>query len=306
MHKLHMISEVKIMELNYLKEFVVLADIKNYLQAADYLYISQSSLSRHIKLLEEELGVQLFTRNTRNISLSKFGEIFLPYAIQMTQIQTTYQEALINYKRSIYGTLSIGSIPSMSQYSIIDLLFQFKQENPSFALNLIENDSIQLIDMIENHKLELAFIRSSDDICSKFQHVLFSEDSLAAVIPISHPFANRTNIHLSELSKETFLLLSSETFMYQLCVDECHKAGFEPTIGYTGRRSENIIAMVEKGAGIALLTQMPIIKPANSNIAIVEITPKISTSISLIYSKDKPLSKPAQQFINLMNRYLPL
>lgn len=289
------------MEINYLNEFVTLARIGNYLTAADQLFISQSSLSRHIKALEEELGSQLFNRTTRKISLTEFGKIFLPYATEITELQTQYQTALFNYKRSERGILSIGSIPSMARYNILDLLFRFQNENPHFSLNLIENDSIQLIEMVEHNKLELAFIRSSEDISSHFHQIVFARDTLAAVMPVSHPLARRETLCLADLKDETLLSLSSDTFMYRLCVSECHRAGFEPKIGYTGRRSENIIAMVEKGAGIALLTQNPIVQSTNPDIAIVEITPKITTPISLIYNKDSELSKPARQFLKLMN-----
>lgn len=288
------------MELNYLKEFTVLAEVGNYLEASDQLFISQSSLSRHIKSMEEELGATLFDRSTRKISLSEFGRIFLPYAQQMVRLQQDYQTELFNYKRNIQGTLSIGSIPSITQYHIIDVLFRFQQENKNYSLNLIEGDPIQLTDMVRDGRLELAFIRTSDELDPHFARIEYAHDTLAAVMPSTHPLAQREHLRLNELANETLLLLSSDTFMYQLCVRACQMAGFDPNIGYTGRRSENILAMVEKGAGIALLTQNPIQRPANSGISIVEIRPQISTSICLIYKKDHRLSPAARQFVSLL------
>lgn len=66
------------MEIEYICEFVVLAETCNYMEAADRLFVSQSALSRHIKALEEDLQVQLFDRSTRKVSLSPFGSLFLP------------------------------------------------------------------------------------------------------------------------------------------------------------------------------------------------------------------------------------
>ena len=66
------------MDLNYIREFVVLANTCNYMEAAEQLFISQSALSRHIKNLEEELGVSLFDRSTRSVTLNAFGMLFLP------------------------------------------------------------------------------------------------------------------------------------------------------------------------------------------------------------------------------------
>ncbi len=288
------------MDLNYLKEFVTLADIGNYLEAADRLYISQSALSRHIKAMEEELGICLFDRSTRKISLTRFGELFYPYALKITDLRSQYQADLFEYKKNISGTLSIGSIPAMAQYKIVDLLVRFQKQYPQYPLNLIENDSLKLIDMVYNNKLELAFIRSNVKDHPDFVQIPYAKDQLIAVMPASHPFAERASLRLPELASETILLLSSDTFMHQLCVGECCKSGFDPRIGYTGNRSENILAMVEKGAGIALLTRNPILPLKNRNLSIVKIEPQILTWISLIYRKDKKLSLPAEQFIDMM------
>ena len=65
------------MELNHLKEFVVLAKIENYMEAAENLFISQSTLSKHIKSLETELGINLFDRTTRQVKLNEAGRVFL-------------------------------------------------------------------------------------------------------------------------------------------------------------------------------------------------------------------------------------
>lgn len=287
------------MDLTYLKEFVTLADIGNYLEAADQLYISQSALSRHIKAMEDELGIRLFDRSTRKISLTKFGELFYPYALNITNLHNQYQAALFDYKRSISGTLSIGSIPAIAQYRIIDLLMHFQKNYPDFSLNLIEEDSLQLIDRIKKNDLELAFIRTNVRNYPDFVQIPYAEDPLIAVLPAAHPLAARKSLRLPELADETLLLLSSNTFMYQLCVSECCKAGFEPKVGYTGNRSENILAMAEKGAGIALLTRNPIQPLKSRHLSIVRIEPEIVTRISLIYRKDKKLSLPAEQFIHM-------
>ena len=136
----------------------------------------------------------------------------------------------------------------------------------------------------------------------QFQQILFAEDTLAAIMPRTHPLAEKDAIGLEELANETLLLLSSDTFMYHLCVDKCKKAGFEPIVGYTGRRSENIIALVEKGAGIALLTQNPIMQLTNNNISIVKISPKIHTQMCI---RDSPTTIKIIQS-SLLPIYFPI
>lgn len=288
------------MEINYLKEFVILARTGNYLEAADSLYMGQSSLSRHIKTLEEELDVRLLDRTTRKVSLTEAGRLFLPYAEHIMLLQEQYQDVLLDFKKNNHISLSIGSIPSMTQYHITDALFLYQQKYPDHSLDLIEGDTVQLIDNLQNDRLELAFIRSSANGHHGFEHIHFAEDTLAAVFPAAHPLARRKTLHLSELSGETLLLLTKDTFMYQLCINSCKSAGFEPHIGYTGLRSENMLDLVEKGLGTALLTQKPIQKLSNPNISIVEIIPQITTYIDLVYRKNKKLSAAAEQFVRLI------
>ena len=103
------------MEINYLKEFVILARTGNYLEAADSLYMGQSSLSRHIKTLEEELDIRLLDRTTRKVSLTEAGRLFLPYAENIMLLQEQYQDVLLDFKKNNHISLSIGSIPSMTQ-----------------------------------------------------------------------------------------------------------------------------------------------------------------------------------------------
>ena len=83
------------MEIEYIKEFVVLAETENYLEAAESLFISQSTLSKHIKIIEKELDVQLFDRTTRKVHLNKYGKMFLKYAKEISHLQYLYKTAFI-------------------------------------------------------------------------------------------------------------------------------------------------------------------------------------------------------------------
>ena len=141
------------MELNYIKEFVVLAETRNFLDAAESLFISQSTLSRHIKILEEELGHTLFDRTTRKVSLNDFGHLYLPFAKEMVRVQYDCTTAVYNHLNNISGTITLGTIPVISQYNIYDVMEKFRTENNNFHLNVIESDTTELIDMLLNDSM---------------------------------------------------------------------------------------------------------------------------------------------------------
>ncbi|MDO5549199.1 MAG: LysR family transcriptional regulator [Eubacteriales bacterium] len=285
------------MDISYLKEFVVLAEIGNYLRAADALFISQSSLSKHIKALEKELGLSLFERSTRKIQLSPYGETLLPYARKIVNLQYQYTVSLMNQSGKKPEFLSIGSVPSVTPYGITDKIIQFQTENKKLAVELYEGESDQLLRMLRQNRFELAFVRDRNEVSSEFAKIPFAEDTLAAIMRPNHPLASRKSVSLEELKDEHFLFLPPNSLMYNLCMDECHKCGFTPRVVYSGHRAETILDLVTKGMGTALLMRKPIDCSHRDDVCIVDIEPKITTHIQIYYKKDAPLSAAAKHFI---------
>lgn len=292
------------MDLNYIREFVVLANTCNYMEAAEQLFISQSALSRHIKNLEEKLGVSLFDRSTRSVTLNAFGMLFLPYARQMAALHHEYATALGNALNAEHGNIRIGSIPMMSHYSITDVMVRFRKENPRFTLDVIEGDSNQLTKMLRSNQCSLAFIREWDDLDNEFNKVRFTTDNLGAFLPKSHPLAREKVLHLDQLKGEPLILLGKDTFMYSLCMQSCKNAGFVPNVVFTGYRAENIVDLVCKGMGIALLTKKPTRPLMNDALVVLDIEPRIVTPISLAYSKTHPLDVGSKHFLELVRTFV--
>lgn len=287
------------MDIDYIHEFVVLAGTGNYMEAADRLFLTQSSLTRHIQKLEANLGVTLFDRTTRRIELNQYGRLFLPYAEQIALLQKDYTTAFCNELNRERGTIRIGAIPVMAQYHITDILARFQQENRNYMLDIQEADSLQLIQMLREERIDFAVIRESDDASSSFRKIPITQDTLAALMPKNHPLAGSEHIELKQLYRDSFLLLGRDTFMYSLCVRECRTAGFEPHIAFTSNRVDNIIGLVSKGMGVGLLTKRPVMSANHSDIAVVDVLPAITTTISLAYLPDKKLTAPQQQLVRL-------
>ena len=118
------------MEINYLKEFVVLAQTGNFMEAAEMLYVSQSTLSKHIKSIEVELGVSLFDRTTRKVTISKYGQLLLPYAQQIAELQEMYISALRTSLENEQETLTLGRHPRAGAVQYHRYPGQFQEKPP--------------------------------------------------------------------------------------------------------------------------------------------------------------------------------
>ena len=293
------------------REFVVLAQTCNYLQAADQLFISQSSLSKHIKALERELGVELFSRTTRRVQLTEHGRVFLPFARKLASTAHDAEAALSYASDNERRIIDIGSIPVMVPYGITELLHRFEREHPNVRMRITEGEADQLKELMRKRLLDLAFIREWDgDVAhegddAEFASSEFAEDRLAAVLPAGHPLAMRPSIRLAELANEEFLLLPKGTVMNALITDACAAEGFVPEVRYRGTRAENIIDLVARGMGVSLLMRTPAAFLTRAAVSIVDLEQPIVTKIRLYRLRDRELSSDARDFLeyaSLMQR----
>jgi DNA-binding transcriptional LysR family regulator len=290
------------------REFVVLAQTCNYLQAADQLFISQSSLSKHIKALERELGVELFNRTTRRVQLTEHGRVFLPFARKLASTAHDAQAALADASDNERRVIDIGSIPVMVPYGITALLNRFEREHPNVRLHIVEGEADQLKELLRKRQLDIAFIREwdgdvgLDDGDAEFATVDYADDCLAAVLPADHRLASRQSIRLGELANDEFLLLPQGTVMNALITDACAVEGFVPEVRYRGTRAENIIDLVSRGMGVSLLMRTPAAYLTRTAVCIVDLEDPIITHVKLYRLRDREPSAAAREVLD----FLPL
>ena len=295
----------------FYREFAVLAEEKNYMEAAERLYMNQSTLSKHIKTMESELGVPLFDRSTRRVELTEYGKALLPHALNITRTEFEYSSLLMQIKNREKGIMTLGTIPPMAQYGIIGLLAAFQNEYPDSHVTILEEDSQNLLYLLREKKCELIFLRESKlDFEKNFlddQEIIripFVQDHLIAVLPCGHPLAGNIQITLRELKDETFCLIKEGTLLYEMSVNACQASGFIPNISFTSHRIESLLDMVSTGDYVALLTNLHAAPPKFAHAdeerpwVPVDLTPNINSQISLCYPANSRLSTSAQNFVN--------
>ena len=288
------------MEINYLKEFVVLAQTGNFMEAAELLYVSQSTLSKHIKSIETDLGISLFDRTTRKVTISKYGNLLLPFAQQIAELQDKYMSVLRTNLETEQETLTLGAIPALAQYNIIDILVNFKKSRPQSTLNVLQAGSVELRESLRQRKCDLAFIRFADEVDDDLVKIPYAADCMVAVLPAAHPLAKQTAVPLNSLANEDFLMIEKGTYIYWLCYRACQESGFEPKVAFTDHKVGILVDLVTKGMGVALLMKQLALYAATPTTVIMDISPCIATQIYLCYLKGTELSAAAKHFVGCM------
>ena len=188
------------MELRQLRYFAKAAETLNFSHAANCLNMAQSSLSQQIKQLEDELGTQLFIRDSHSIRLTEAGEEMLPFALRTIHDAEACADRIRDLRKMLTGTINIGVTHSFSPI-LTETVISFLKMYPKIKVNIVYKQMNELMELLSNHELDfvLAFkpIQPLPDVES---HILF-QNTLSVIVGNNHPLASKDKVSISELEK---------------------------------------------------------------------------------------------------------
>ena len=186
---------------------------KSFTKAAKVLFLSQSYLSKQIKALEQTLGVNLLRRNSRIVSLTENGQIFLQYSERILTLCEESYRALIDLKNGERGNLSIGASQTIGTYLMPRLLALFAQNYPQIDLKVQVNSTRLIAKLVINRQIDLAIV--GGEVPKELKQNLtidhFVEDELNLIISNLNPFAKHQNIRKEDLYHLNFITLHSNS-----------------------------------------------------------------------------------------------
>jgi DNA-binding transcriptional LysR family regulator len=245
------------MELRHLRYFVAVAEEEHITRAAARLGIQQPPLSQQIKLLEQEIGVDLFSRGPRRIALNPAGKVFLSDA---RRILTQVEEAVARVRQfdlGKEGTVMVGLTGSASMNQRVAWIIRnFREAYPLVSLQIEEGANHDLLNKLEEERLDIAFVRSSADRYPSLAVNTLVQEPMVVALPASHPLAAGTEpIRLTQLRDDDFLMFrrANGSSLCLRLMQACNAAGFRPRIVSETERMISAINMVAAGIGVAVV-----------------------------------------------------
>ena len=288
------------MEIRQVHYALAVVEAGNFSTAAEDLYISQSSLSKQIIALENELGFQLFDRSKRKIALTPAGSAFVIHA---RAINDAYRAMLADLREYKAGpALAIVAIPVIAQYGITSYIAEFRSKHPDIDLTLEEREASTILPALDNHHFDLAFVR--DNYLDRASYVVreIARDRFCVVVSNRHRYAARSSIALAELANENFIMFDKGTVVHELAVDACRSAGFEPRIFYASLRIESILGLVASNAGVALMMERVVDYHKHPDVVVMTLEESIESHIVLVAPKIRKQAWPARAFMEFMEK----
>ncbi|USK87435.1 LysR family transcriptional regulator [Peribacillus asahii] len=258
------------MELRDINSFIEVANHKSFTKAAAHSYLTQPSLSKAIKKLEEELHVELFDRSTRHLRLTDAGQIVYQQGQKALAALSELDVLLEELMDVTAGTIKIGIPPLIGTLFFPDIARRFNRKYPKVSLELTELGAKLLGQLIEDGQVDLGIIVMPANE-KKFNIYPFIQDEFVLYIHEDHPLAHKQSISLSELRDERFILFSKDFTLHDHVIQACENHGFTPTISYQSSQWDLIVGLVSSKLGIALLPRLIYDKQTNSNVKIIPI-----------------------------------
>jgi DNA-binding transcriptional LysR family regulator len=246
------------MELRHLRYFCAVAEERSFTLAARRLHISQSGVSGQVRDLEQELGVALFRRNQRSVSLTPEGSAFLSEARDILDRADRAVEMVAQATKGCCGRLKIGLCGPATAPFLPRLIREFRRRLPGISLSLRDLDPAHQPGALVSGEIDIGFTRG---IPAALRGTLASEvffhESLVAALPKGHRLENSSAISLKDLATDRFVLYARENApeLSDAILSLCKRARFSPNIVDTPSLWQSVLTMIEAGEGISIVPE---------------------------------------------------
>jgi DNA-binding transcriptional LysR family regulator len=281
-------------QLHQLAYALAVAEEQSFTRAADRLHLAQPSLSRQVRLLEQELGVLLFNRGPGQgpVTLTPDGSALLPFMQRvLADIEATGAEAraLSGMAR---GRVSVGATPSLITSALAPALVEFHASHPGIDLSVVEAGSHQLVPQVASGEVDLALVVLPVTDPLVVTTPLFDDPLVLATAP-DHPFATRQRVRVRDLHGLDLVMFREGYDLRVATLAACLEAGVEPHLVCEGGEMAGVLSFVAAGLGAAVVPAIAL--PADGSLRAIPFTaPTLGRTVALAQRGDRALARPAR------------
>jgi len=243
------------MDINQLRCFVAVGKELHFGRAAQRLEMMPASLSRFIKLLEEELGVRLLNRSTRNVSFTAEGAIFFDEATGIIERFDALARRFTSGLKDDRRTLRIGAIDTAARGLVPALLQLFLAQHPDTDIHIIEDKTVNLLPKLKSGWLDMIFIRAPQILDASLAMRFIVREHCVLAVPVQHPLAGRARVTVTDFSDEAMIVADRRTrpHSHDLTMSLFKHAGLTPHIAQYAEEKQTILSLVAAGLGLAVV-----------------------------------------------------
>jgi LysR family transcriptional regulator, transcription activator of glutamate synthase operon len=275
--------------------FVTLAELQHVTSAAEQLHIAQPTLTRMLARLERQLGVKLFDRRGKRLSLNSYGRIYYAHARRAQLELDSARRAIDDLTNPAVSEIRLGFLSSFGSTVVPRLIARFKESSPRVAFTLHEGAAESIDELVHSGLVDVGVVSPRPQKRTLAWRSLFRQ-RLGVAIPRDHRFEGIAVVSMTDLVDEPFVAMQPGFGMRQLFDELCAAAQFQPRIGLESANLATTAGLVAAGLGISL---MPI--DGSDYAPGVSVLPLADADayrdVGMIWNSGRPLSGTARDFI---------
>ncbi|HEY2857969.1 MAG TPA: LysR family transcriptional regulator [Terracidiphilus sp.] len=286
-------------ELRHVRAFLKIAELCSFTRAAAALHVSQSALTVQVKQLEDELGVLLFDRNKRGVSITAAGRDLLG-PLQRLVLDS---EAIVGYARDIStvrtGSISIAALPTIAADLLPRAMHAFLKQYPEIHISVQDVVADRVRELVAKRAVDFGLgtsARKDGDIRAQALY----QDYLAAWVPASHPLAKQPETTLRELAAYELILPNRESSVRRIVESAMARERANFSLQHETNYMPTALAMVRSGLGVAILPESAAEASSKDVVRVPIRKPTMKRQICLLERADRTLSPAAMKFVQTL------
>ena len=294
------------MNLNQLKYFLAIVKTGSFSNAADDMYISQSSMSKQIKALETELGVDLFKREHSKVYLTEIGAEFAKYAETTIKQHNEMLLYLDEFATKKSNTIRFGSIHVVSSYGISALIADFTNHyNPNLyvVIDMHENNQQRVMKELFEGTIDIALVRTDYlENIEAFDIMPYKKDIFVLVCNKNHPLTVKASISPTDIIPYPLSLLDTSSVINTIVRKAFEKYGVEKRAKCLTTRHKILMEILQTSNDITLLPYSLVDLHQFPHITTIPLTEEVTSNVALIKLKNRKLNKITKDFWNFWQK----
>jgi DNA-binding transcriptional LysR family regulator len=281
------------MELRPLRAFVEVVRQGGFSRAARTVFATQSTVSKAVKQLEDEIGAPLLDRAGQRAALTPIGEVVYRRGLKLLADRDDLLAEIAEMRGLKRGVLRLGLPPIGSSTLFAPLFALYRRRYPGVDVRLVEQGSDQLEASLRAGEIDLAGLLLP--VAADFDRIPVRREPMVALVTHDHPLSTRPSITLGELKDTPFIMFEPGFSLHRIILDASRRAGFEPTVAVLSSQIDFITELVGAGIGVAFLPRMIAAQRRRRGVAQVLLDePGVEWSMSMAWRRNGYLSDAAQ------------
>lgn len=287
------------MTLDQLRYFQAVCNLGSVIRAAEHLNISQPSVSGAIINLEKEFGAKLFTRQNKRMALTKEGTILLDLANELLQKAENIVKTMKNFSDS--RVLSLGVPPMISSFILPIIYGKFLKSRPDFKINIVESDRSGLVRLLDENKINMAFLPHEAPFDDRYRSVFFTELDNVCCVHKNHRLAKKECVSIRDLANEPLALFKNSFFQTERILERYKQSNVTPNILLDTAQVSTVQSVVMNRLAVGFI--FAFLLKSTPELAGIPLDPPMHTKVSLVYKRGEYLSGDMNEFVKFVATY---